>query len=188
MWNSIQNIVQILYFFNPALWIAVRMTGRFREMACDDMVVRSDGIQWQIYGEGLIKFVEKGVVREKFGVLQFAAKPVKLRLTNIRNENRNSKILLICLNVLTLTVFTALQPIGASEAVKSKTIETHQISGNKISFMWPVKPEITFRFGRRKNPFSGKYYSHRGVDLSGNTGTPVKAAAGGVVKKCFYGF
>lgn len=41
---------------------------------------------------------------------------------------------------------------------------------------------LTSAFGYRVHPISGKYQSHRGIDLSAPMGTPVSATADGVVE------
>lgn len=45
----------------------------------------------------------------------------------------------------------------------------------------PVKGETTSRFGSRISPFTGRREFHTGLDISANKGTPVFAAADGVV-------
>jgi murein DD-endopeptidase MepM/ murein hydrolase activator NlpD len=47
--------------------------------------------------------------------------------------------------------------------------------------MWPVDGRLLSSFGRRIDPFSGEGAVHTGVDISGDHGTPVKAAAHGIV-------
>jgi murein DD-endopeptidase MepM/ murein hydrolase activator NlpD len=54
----------------------------------------------------------------------------------------------------------------------------------EMSFMptlWPVTGPITGHFGERLDPFSGEGAFHTGVDISAEYGTPVRAAADGVV-------
>ena len=52
----------------------------------------------------------------------------------------------------------------------------------------PVYGRITSRFGYRHHPITGIYKLHTGVDLEARTGTPVHAAADGVVyKACWQG-
>jgi murein DD-endopeptidase MepM/ murein hydrolase activator NlpD len=47
--------------------------------------------------------------------------------------------------------------------------------------LWPVEGRITSSFGERVDPFNGEGAFHSGVDLSVPYGTPVLAAADGVV-------
>lgn len=46
---------------------------------------------------------------------------------------------------------------------------------------WPVKGWITGAFGSRLDPFTGALSFHEGVDIANDEGTPIKAAADGVV-------
>jgi murein DD-endopeptidase MepM/ murein hydrolase activator NlpD len=47
--------------------------------------------------------------------------------------------------------------------------------------LWPVDGRLHSHFGSRTDPFSGEGALHTGVDISAPTGTPVRAAADGVV-------
>jgi murein DD-endopeptidase MepM/ murein hydrolase activator NlpD len=47
--------------------------------------------------------------------------------------------------------------------------------------LWPVEGRLIGSFGRRSDPFSGELAFHTGVDISGSIGTPIRAAADGVV-------
>ncbi|MDA8100483.1 MAG: peptidoglycan DD-metalloendopeptidase family protein [Nitrospiraceae bacterium] len=49
--------------------------------------------------------------------------------------------------------------------------------------IWPVRGWVTSRFGTRTSPFSGILKFHEGMDIAAQTGTPVVAAADGVVVK-----
>jgi len=47
--------------------------------------------------------------------------------------------------------------------------------------LWPVEGRLMSPFGGRTDPFSGEGTIHTGVDLSAAMGTPVRAAADGIV-------
>src|SRR5580700_8132011 len=57
---------------------------------------------------------------------------------------------------------------------------------NVVPSMWPVNGRILSRFGDRQDPFSGEGAFHTGVDISAITGTPVHAAADGIVYTAEY--
>lgn len=43
---------------------------------------------------------------------------------------------------------------------------------------------ISSEFGKRKNPFSGEWKNHNGIDLAANVGTPIYAVKDGAVSVC----
>jgi murein DD-endopeptidase MepM/ murein hydrolase activator NlpD len=48
---------------------------------------------------------------------------------------------------------------------------------------WPVKGWVTSVFGMRNSPFTGKLKMHEGLDIAARTGTPIFAAADGIVSQ-----
>lgn len=50
-----------------------------------------------------------------------------------------------------------------------------------IPGIWPVEGEVTAGFGERVDPFTGEDAFHPGVDIAAPSGTPVHAAADGIV-------
>ncbi len=52
---------------------------------------------------------------------------------------------------------------------------------NGTPSMWPVDGRLLSPFGARTDPFSGEGAFHTGVDISALIGTPVRAAADGIV-------
>ncbi len=58
---------------------------------------------------------------------------------------------------------------------------------NIIPTMWPVNGRLLSRFGEREDPFSGEGVLHAGVDISASMGTPVHAAADGIIVRAEFG-
>ena len=63
---------------------------------------------------------------------------------------------------------------------KTGTGVIYKTSG-RLSLLWPLKGAITSGFGNRIDPFMGRKAFHCGIDISANTGTPVRAAMDGKV-------
>jgi murein DD-endopeptidase MepM/ murein hydrolase activator NlpD len=57
---------------------------------------------------------------------------------------------------------------------------------NIVPSLWPVNGRILSRFGERQDPFSGEGAIHTGLDISADMGTPVHAAADGIVARAQY--
>ncbi len=57
---------------------------------------------------------------------------------------------------------------------------------NVVPSLWPVNGSLLSRFGDRQDPFSGDGEFHSGVDISAPIGTPVHAAADGIVFSAEY--
>ncbi|MDR2444971.1 MAG: M23 family metallopeptidase [Spirochaetaceae bacterium] len=53
-------------------------------------------------------------------------------------------------------------------------------------FIWPIRGRITSGYGYRKSPITGLRSFHSGIDLSANTGVPIKAAMAGRVISAGY--
>ena len=57
-------------------------------------------------------------------------------------------------------------------------------AGRHVCFIRPLSGgRLSSCFGRRKHPMFGYHHHHKGIDLAAPLGTPVRAAASGVVEK-----
>ncbi len=119
---------------------------------------------------------------EQLATLKLNAKEVSLMIgvkkaiigpADIRSEGR-----------LAPTFSEALEEYDALKATTFARLDRNymlRLHRNIQPSIWPIDGRLMGSFGRRNDPFSGEGAYHTGVDISAPTGTPVKAAADGVV-------
>ena len=64
LWLVLQNFIQILYFFNPLVWVVVRRMSALRESLCDEMVLSAKQVNPAEYGESLLKVLRFNISGE----------------------------------------------------------------------------------------------------------------------------
>lgn len=95
LWLKIQNLVQIIYFFHPVVWIANRRLCLARECICDHQVLVKTCIPAREYGQSILKMAQLPLHRSQPGVLvarfgQYAQ--FKLRIQKLKRSEPMSKI------------------------------------------------------------------------------------------------
>lgn len=61
-------------------------------------------------------------------------------------------------------------------------LQTYEFEQRKVPSIFPCVGNLTSRFGSRNNPFGiSSTETHSGIDISNSIGTPIKAAADGIV-------
>ena len=53
-------------------------------------------------------------------------------------------------------------------------------------FIWPINGKVTSAHGYRRDPMGGGQRMHSGIDIATSIGTPVRAAASGIVSRVAY--
>ncbi|MDR1256253.1 MAG: M23 family metallopeptidase [Spirochaetaceae bacterium] len=76
---------------------------------------------------------------------------------------------------------------GASIFIPNARLDSTKLQEiNGDLFIWPVRGRITSRYGYRVNPVTSQRGFHSGLDISANTGVPIKAAMSGMVLSTGY--
>lgn len=122
--NYIFLFYQILYWFNPLVWIALREMRVDRELACDDAVLHSlDPVSYKEYGHTILHFIER---KQQLGFsaltnqLSGSQKQIKRRIihiTSFQKDTRSRIIKSIMLYaVITILVLTQISFFTAASA------------------------------------------------------------------------
>jgi murein DD-endopeptidase MepM/ murein hydrolase activator NlpD len=90
---------------------------------------------------------------------------------------------IVTANELFSTRINALSSVFIPNA-KLDSTKLQEINGDL--FIWPVRGRITSRYGYRNNPVTKLRGFHSGLDISANTGVPIKAAMSGRVTSTGY--
>lgn len=122
--NCLMNIAAIVYWFNPAVWCALRQARSDREIACDTFVLQMlDADDYIGYGNTLLNFAQK-VSRSPFSLVAGiggSAKQIRKRILNIASYHPPTKRLkireriLFAIMIALLLESTALIPVLASD-------------------------------------------------------------------------
>lgn len=92
----LQRILQILFFFNPAVWIANWVADQLREYACDDLALSTCDVPRKDCGKGFLSLLERvnnlpTVMTAPLGVLNYNT-VIKRRMVRILDVKRNLKV------------------------------------------------------------------------------------------------
>lgn len=179
LWIRLQNLVQIIYFFNPIVWLAGRQVHQLREESRDASVLEKRSISGRLYGNALLETVRMRLEPSDDLVLlpRFADEKTRLirRLRHIQcpafSGRGRAAFSLAALSVFAMLALPMARLADASAVV-----------GIRLD---PPVPGgvLTLQCGRDWD--GNGWYDHRGVDI-GRGGKPctVLAAAAGRVISC----
>ncbi len=115
---AVQKLVQIVYFFNPAAWLANWAVDQLREYACDDEALAATKTSRRDCGEGFLSIVERVSRRRALAgapLGMFTGKTfVKRRLLRILNHHRRLRPRLTITAVVILLVVAYLFGIAGA--------------------------------------------------------------------------
>lgn len=187
-WIRLQNLLQIIYFFHPALWYANMQINMARERICDSRVLGTNTITPALYGRSIIDVLRLNVSGNSLLDPQLCfsnhKKIFESRIKDILKtgsapmKKTKSIFIMTCLSGLFLL------PMSGGQMNTAKIIAGTE--NKDIEFIRPMKGDITSRYGERMSPFNGQTEFHHGIDIAAKWGTPVFAAASGTVIKVVF--
>jgi len=153
--NSLQTVLQVIYFYNPLIWLAHAIVRRVREQAVDEMALVALGAEARSYGNTLIDIAEMAFLRASpalglVGVAesrkslegrirQMIARPIPKRA----NVGATAALAIVVVGALVL-------PMAAAKMEGDKSKFTANLpSGATVEFVgvcnWPASEPVCWR-------------------------------------------
>jgi len=183
---ALQQFVQMVFLFNPLVWISTKMLSIYREKICDAAILFKAKVSRKFYGRLLLDSIRQpglAGINTGFNINYLT---IKSRLLSLNRSQSMKKpgIFLVLISAMFLFAFNT----GNASEVSDK----QNTDGQNITFTTPIKTgRISSKFGMRLHPFKKKEMHHDGVDVASAKDTPVYAASDGHVsfaeKKGNYG-
>lgn len=168
-------LMRAIFFFDPSVWVASLKLRRTREQLCDARVLDLGLIDRREYGLALLELSQSTSVSGPVSALFGSRAEVRDRIVQMVRPRGSSAI-----QVAAVLLCLALVPITVSVAVESR-LEVQELPG--VELLNPVPgAHVSSDFGQRMHPTTGEPVHHDGIDLVAPRGTPVRAAASGVVR------
>jgi beta-lactamase regulating signal transducer with metallopeptidase domain len=166
VWIKLQNIIQLINFFNPLVWIAGMRLHQARECLCDALVLSKRTMTPKQYGTGLLNIVQMNVLQhEKLILLPELGNQKKRlvqRVENIkrlgfrRNRNINTSLLLILVGLFLL-------PMANGQGLNKRSAATLD---QALRFLSPIKYAFLLKkVDKECDSKIKKECLHQGVDI-----------------------
>ena len=137
--NLLQSIIELLFFFNPALrWLSARIREE-REACCDDLVLKHTGNHMD-YVHALVSFQEQSITSSLFALAlkdrnTFLLNRVRRMLTRENNKLTNMEKTILFAALLAGSAFAFIPQNDTSPSdtnyQKSTSVSTYQNTGTK---------------------------------------------------------
>ncbi len=210
IWMRLQNLLQIVYFFHPVVWLVVRRINEARESYCDQAVLRTRRISLKQYTASIVAVLRMNLT----GMPDMETQPgfghrhnqLTKRLQHIKKGGAFMKkpsgfgmvITLLVFALFLLPMSSACSQNGQStpaepaaeqpEVVEVPAPEENDTPSTKeasadLRFESPIaKGYSSSEYGMRMHPLLKKEQFHKGIDIAAPKGTPVYAASSGIVR------
>lgn len=175
-WNGFMLTLVILHWFNPFMWRAYMKMREEQEMSCDLKTLNY--VHHVQYGNTLIKTLELNLNMNRLSLIPFISRKKKMIKRRIEMITIKKKRALSFIIIGIMPIFAAL--IFTNPSITAKTQET------AISFISPADGDIALRFGDVKRMSKDEAINSNGIEINNAEGTPVYAAADGVIVQSEY--
>ncbi len=189
LWLGVQNLVQLLYFFHPLVWISGARLTFERERLCDATVLSAGHFAPRVYADSLVGVLRLALPSAGALPMTEPSRRIAMRLAHVLDSDRRRPRFAAALAVAAGLGFFVLPLAGggaalpAHDPVPTAEAEQRNAEGPTAHLDIPVPGgRVTWGWGPGRDPFNGTEVFHRGVDVAAASGTPVLAPADGTVR------
>ena len=150
--NLLQTMLQIVYFYNPLVWIANAMVRRVREQAVDEMVLVTLRPKTKSYSNMLIDIAEMAFWKPNFslhviGVVE-SKKALERRIKHMLSRPVPKSSKLGCLGLIAIVVIGAiLLPMGRSPMAEAADTQENSRENSETKTIVPGVRVGDYTFG-----------------------------------------
>jgi beta-lactamase regulating signal transducer with metallopeptidase domain len=163
IWINLQNVIQMIYFYNPVVWLAGRQLHQVREQFCDVMVLSKQTLTKKTYGYGLLNAIQMNLeLTDNLLVLpNFTNHKQWLvqRIQNIKRTGALSRTHILSYSVVLIVLgFFLLPMVNESCSGDNQTQDK--------PFVSPITDGVlVLEFGKDWDSGKKEYYVHKGIDI-----------------------
>lgn len=195
----IADILKVVFWFNPLVWMAFNMMRNDIEVACDMNVVNKIGFSnRKAYGMTIIKMIENHSKTSKLslglGFLNYKSQVMRrIKMMNFDKKKQNKYIVpFVLVIIFSSFVFMTSADDGVDSVSKSKSIENTVVNSivneenpekNDFKVIWPLPGYsiISSGYGGSFHPVLKKESIHTGIDIPAPYESEIIAAYDGKV-------
>jgi beta-lactamase regulating signal transducer with metallopeptidase domain len=176
----LERSVARLYFFHPVVWMASHRLHALREGMCDALATSNGLLSPRLYVRGLLDLLQLDLQGVEAPSLTLSQRRILMRLESVlANHVRSAHRSLPALLTAAAVGFFVLPLAGVRASASGAAPAAN--AGRALADPLP-SGRVTRGFGKSVSPFGKGEELHKGVDLAAPSGTPVLAAAAGIVE------
>ncbi|REK74317.1 M56 family metallopeptidase [Paenibacillus paeoniae] len=191
-WNGLMTLLLLLHWFNPFMWLAWLRMREDQELSCDALATGM--VDKKSYGSAMIKVLELMPSSRQNALIPFISgktKLIKRRVTMIAMKKKPAFTIkaAIIVAVFSIAIFSGVtihakqQP--ASDSNSQDAEPPYALASD--SYILPAEGRIALHFGDTKKISKNETQTSNGIEIINEEGTPVYAAADGVIGIAGYG-
>lgn len=149
------------------------------QIAADAAALAAMGVDWPLAGDPpAARAAAARLARRNGGrLLRCCGDEIDRRVVEVGVVPRSS-LLAVAVPLVRARAAAGLVPSSPGTGAPIGTPSTAAPTGQRI---WPVSGRLSSGFGHRRHPVHGTVRMHTGLDIAAPAGTPIRAAASGVV-------